>query len=508
MRPKWAIACWFVFFFAIMVGLLGGIFTVLSFSLCEPLSMAGMGWLYFLLMGIISIFLGAFGSVFNTYYSLYLAKDNDLLLSLPIPVRTIMSARLMNVYLMGFMYSAVVIVPALIVYWITAGVTFSLLICGLLLFLIVTGIVLILSCLLGWVVARISLKLKHKSIVTVLLSLLFIGGYYFFYFKASDMIRDLISRADVYGNKIKGAAYGLYLFGRIGEGSWAAAALYLIGTGIGFILIWIVMLRSFLQIATDSGNVEKIRYVERPVRAKSVFGALLGKEFGRFTSSANYMLNCGLGILLIPAGGVLLLLKGRGLCMVLDEVFSSRQDFAAVLLCTMLCMLSSMNDITAPSVSLEGKSLWIPQSLPVMPRQVLRAKTAVQLLLTGCPMLFAAVCAACVVRASLTVKIMLCVTPLVYVAFSAVYGMSVGLKMPLLNWTDETAPIKQSGAVTIVLFTSWGFCAALAVFYLLIGYRIGAAPYLLIWTVLFAAVFLILQQWLDRKGGRIFADLS
>ena len=57
---------------------------------------AGMGWLYFALMGLMAMFLGAFGSVFNTYSSLYLAKDNDLLLSLPIPVRIIMASRLVS----------------------------------------------------------------------------------------------------------------------------------------------------------------------------------------------------------------------------------------------------------------------------------------------------------------------------------------------------------------------------------------------------------------------------
>ena len=71
---------YFVFFFVVMVVVLGGMFTFLSFSLCGGLTMAGMGWLYFLLMGMIAIVLGAFGSVFNTYSGLYLAKDNDLLL--------------------------------------------------------------------------------------------------------------------------------------------------------------------------------------------------------------------------------------------------------------------------------------------------------------------------------------------------------------------------------------------------------------------------------------------
>ena len=62
-------------------------------------------------MGLLAVLLGAFGSVFNTYSGLYLSKDNDLLLSMPIPVRSIMVSRLLGVYLMGLMYSGVVMLP-------------------------------------------------------------------------------------------------------------------------------------------------------------------------------------------------------------------------------------------------------------------------------------------------------------------------------------------------------------------------------------------------------------
>lgn len=48
-----------------------------------------------------------------------------------------------------------------------------------------------------------------------------------------------------------------------------------------------------------------------------------------------------------------------------------------------------MNDMAAPSISLEGKNLWLLQSLPVKPWQALRAKLSVQLLLTSIPALFA-----------------------------------------------------------------------------------------------------------------------
>ena len=507
MRSKGAIVAWIVFFVVVMVGMLGGMFTVLSLSLCGSMTMVGMGWLYFVLMCGIAILLGAFGSVFNTYAGLYLGKDNDLLLSMPIPVRTILTARLANVYLMGTMYSATVLIPTIVVYWIVAGVTAARVICGVLLFVIVTTIVLLLSCALGWVVAKISLKLKNKSFITVVISLVFIAAYYFFYFKANGFIQNLVANAESYGEKVKGSAYVLYLFGRIGEGDWLATVIFTAVTALLFGLTCWVLSRSFLKIATSSGGTAKVRYTEKTVKGKSAFGALLGKELSRFTSSANYMLNCGLGILLLPVGGVALLIKGRMVCEALDEFLAGFPNASAVILCGMFFMAASMNDMATPSVSLEGKSIWIPQSLPVAQKLVLRAKMSVQLILSGAPMLFAAICAAIVLPASVPLKLLVILTALVHTAFSAIAGTVIGLKMPLLNWTNEQAPIKQSGAVMIALFGGWILCIVFIGLYLLFGHRIGAALYLLAWSVLLAAASLILLRWMDTKGAALFASL-
>ena len=154
--------------------------------------MVNMKWLYFLIMGMIAIALGTFGSVFNTYSGLYLSKDNDLLLSMPIPIRGILTIRLASVYLMGLMYSAIVMLPAVIVYWIEVEATPLTIVGPVLLILLISLLVLILSCVLGWCVAKISLKLKNKSFITVILSLCFFALYYFVYFKAQDLIQNLL----------------------------------------------------------------------------------------------------------------------------------------------------------------------------------------------------------------------------------------------------------------------------------------------------------------------------
>ena len=435
------------------------------------------------------------------------SKDNDLLLSLPIPVRCVMASRLLGVYLLGLMYAAVVIVPGVIVYWLTAPVTAGTIVGGVLMVLIVSVIVMVLSCLLGWVVARISLKLKNKSFITVLLSLLFLAAYYFVYYKAQALITLLVENAAVYGMKIRGSAYLLYLFGSVGAGDWLAMGIVTVTQAALLALTLWGIARSFLKIATATGSVKKVRFEHRAVRAQSVQRALFGKELRRFTASPNYMLNCGLGILMLPVAGIVLLIKGGALGRMLADVFSGNVGVVPVLMCAAVCLLASMNDMAAPAVSLEGRNLWLVQSLPVVPWQALRAKLDVQLVLTGVPVLFCALCMVIVLPGSALEKALLVIVALLYTLLSALAALALGLKMPNLTWTNEITPIKQSGCVMLSLFANWFYAIALGGLYFLCGNALSAAVYLAIFAVVTAAGSVLLLHWVKQRGARIFAAL-
>ena len=492
-RSTAGIIAYILLFAALMIGL-GGMFTGLSVSLCAPLTQAGMGWLYFALMSLLAIFLGAFGSVFNTYSGLYFAKDNDLLLSLPIPVRTLMASRLLTVYLMGLMYSAVVILPAVIVYWVTVSTAPMALLGGVLLTALISIFVLTLSCALGWVVAKVSRKLKHKSFITVIVSLAGLAIYYFFVFKAQTAIEQLVANAAVYGEKIKGAAHPLYVFGLTGTGDVTAMLLSAAVILALFALTWTLLSRSFLQITTAA------------VKRRGIDGALFGKELARFTASPNYMLNSGLGILLLPISGILLLWKGGTVVPLLNEAFTSQSGCAEVLLCTGVCAIASMNDMATPSVSLEGKSLWLAQSLPVKPWQVLRAKLKVQLALTALPALVPLACMAFILPVTAALPLVFA-EALAYIAFSACLGLTLGVARANLTWTSELMPIKQSLAVTIALFGGWLYAIVFAGLYLWQGWKLGAAAYLAIAAAVTLAVTALLLRWLKTKGAQRFAML-
>lgn len=505
-RTRGATIGYIVMFVLLMAGLLGTMFGVLSNTMCGPLAEMGMDWLYFVIMGMMAVFLGAFGSVFNTYSGLYLAKDNDLLLSMPIPVRVIMTSRLLSVYLMGLMYSAIVILPAIIVYWCTVPITAGRILGGVVLLVDISLFVLTLSCALGWVVAKISLKLKRKSFITVIVSLVFFGLYYFVCFRSQAMITDLLLNAEDVGNRIKGI-YPLYLFGRVGCGD-GVAMLVVSAVVIALLaLVWYLIARSFLHIATASGNTAKTVYHEKAVKPVSADAALLRKELGRFSASPLYMLNCGLGTVFLVVLAVLALIKGREVFLMMNALFAGGEGFVTVLAALCLCLLAGSNDISTPSVSLEGKSLWIAQSLPIDPWQALRAKLRMHLLITELPLVVCAVCVAAVSGAALPEIVMMLVTPMVYVVLSAAFGLFMGLKRPNLNWTSEVAPIKQGLAVFLSMFGGWLVAVVLGFLYYALMARVGAVAFLLAVTALFAVLALVLVRWLKTSGAKIYQHL-
>ena len=138
---------------------------------------------------------------------------------------------------------------------------------------------------------------------------------------------------------------------------------------------------------------------------------------------------------------------------------------------------------------------------------MLAAKLSVQLILTGIPMLFVVICAAVVVDAPLPDKLALCLLPLVFVVFSALFSMFFGVRNAILNWTNELMPIKQGGAVAISIFGGWGCVALFAAPYFFGGFLIGFTLYTAIWIVIFSAVSVLLYRWLITKGAKAFSQL-
>ncbi len=502
----------FVLLFLLVFATVAGMFFLLGSALAPVMSALGLGWLYFALMGLIALFFGVFGSVFNTYAGVYHAKDNELLLSMPIPPSKILLTRMVGVYAMGLLYEALVLVPGIVSWYVFGGVAVNAvaLIFQLLQVPLLGFVVLALTCGLGWLVALIASRIRNKSFFTVLFTLLFLAVYYLVYFKISEYLELLLANVGQVGAAIKAAVYPAYLFGCAAMGEWlpmlatAAIAAALFG------LTWWVLSRSFTGIVTTQRGEKKTVYRAEPMKVSGVRRALLQREWRRFLASPTYMLNCGLGVLLMPIATVVLIVKSGDLHTLISTLGAGLPEITAfipLVVAAFVMLFISMGPVTAPSVSLEGKTLWIVQSLPARAWDVLLAKQHLHLLLIAPIGMVAAAVACVVVRVSWLNTICVVALTALFTCCMSALGLTLNLKKPVLNWTNETVPVKQSTAALLVIFGGWALAVLLVALYYPLRQFLSATVWLLIWIVLLAAAVWALNRWLKHRGTAIFKTL-
>ncbi len=496
----------YIAFYFVLMFLVGGMFFGVAAPLCEPLVNAGHAWLYFAIMGIMALILGIFATVFSTYSALYLAEDNDLLLSMPIPTKYIVVSRLISVYIIGVIYSLVVLLPTEIVYFMTVKVTSAAVVGGIVFSICITLLSFALSCTVGWLVAKISLKFKKNSYISVVVSLAFIVIYYVCNSKVTQLIEDLTQNIDTIGAELSSSARWLCFIGNAAAGDVVSMAVILLCMLALTALVCCVLTKTFVKIATATPRTEKTAYTAKSIKTKGTFTALLGREFARFTSSSVYMLNCGMGVLFICAAVVALIINAELFLPGAREGMLADPTFITAVYCAGACALCCMVDTAAASVSLEGSSLWIIRSMPVDEKYILLAKAAVQYLLAAVPLLVLSVTAVCIAMPGVLGTVTAIILPQLFALFNAFAGVYINLKRPDFAWSSEVYPIKQSVCILIAMFVPMLFSIEIIGGYMLLG-TYAPELYLLIELIIFAVAAYLMYRKLTTKGAEIFKAL-
>lgn len=499
-----------IILFVIVYISVAGSFFALSFLIGDPLIAQDMAWIFFMIMSIMAFLLAVIGSGFSASAALFQAKDNEFLLAMPIPPHLILISRMVSVYILGLVFESMIMLPAILYFFIRAEQTFFSVLFCILGFFILGFVILTFTCILGWLIALISSKLKNKSFLTLIIAIVFIGLFIWLRISANSLFRYLAEHGAEIGTAVKGWGYPLY---SLGLGMSGDVVGFLVFTGIAAVLFgltWLIMSKSFNRIVSTKDEAVKKDFSEKQIRTHSISAALRRKEMKRFTSSPNYMLNCGLGLLFLLAAGVLVLIYRnviQGLSFLpafQNPLISNMLPFVAAFA---VWMLSSMCNIAAPAISLEGHYVWILQTLPVDPFDVFKAKLFVHISLTVVPALFCAVAFVIALKVSVLTAAAMLLSVAAFVFLSAVFMLALDLKRPIMDWTNEVQPIKQNLNVLFGWLAGWGLSLVLGGLYLLLGSFVAPGIYLLVCTVLFVVFALLLLKWMRGKGRVLFANL-
>ena len=477
-------------------------------SLCQPLVESGNDWMYFALMGIIATFVGVTGSLFTANSTIYHAKDNEFLLSLPIPQWMIVFVRMAMIYLVSAAFEIMVMFPVLLVYLVIGNAPIWAIVFQIVAVLLMPVIAVAVSCLIGWLSAMINSRIHQKAIFSVFTSLAFIAVFYYVYWNLYNYINLIIANADTVGGVMKIALFPFYQMGLACAGNPVALVIYVVLMVAIMALVVSLVSSNFVELAAKTHMVARREMKVKDNKADSPVTALFKKEFQRFTSSSVSMMSCALGSIMMMVIGVMCFFAGEWIITTFMGMSNGPGEDLPLMAMLIVCMMSAMNTITASSISLEGKYIWMLKVLPIAPWQIFAAKIGVHVVITGVPAVFCAVAFAIAGGADILTILYMIAATLLFVVFSAIVGLLCNLKFPNLNWTNEAQAVKQNMSIIAATFAPWGMLIILAVVCAVM--RLMGDPVtkcLSAAMALTAAVTCLLLGRLMKRGAERFMEL-
>ncbi len=440
-------------------------------------------------------------TIFKVKGTVFGFRDYDLVMSLPVSTGEIIASRLIILYSFNFIFVLIVMVPMMVAYGILAhpGLLFYVFCSVGMLFLPLVPIVV--ASFLGTLIALAASKFRHQNLLNILFTVGLLGIVFGLSFLLDGREQQIVDVGKAVVGQVNSAypLAGLFTSAVI---DYDVLALVMF-IGISILAFWIYT--ALLKLVFKRMNTAMLTGTARAnfkmgeLKTSSPWKALYGKELKRFFSSSLYVLNAGIGILMLTVGAIALIFVDLG-TLVGDPQAAAQLSTSlpvAISFCVVLTCSSSS------SISLEGRSLWIIKSLPVTYKQVYLAKLAVNLTITAPAVLDAAIIGWALGLGIYQTVLLVLVTAASSVLI-ACYGLVINLIFPNFNWVSEVVVVKQSAAVMVTVFSAMAYVGIQFVILYLLGSFLLAYLVFLILTLLLA---LILYLILVTYGKKRYAEL-
>ncbi|MBR3738879.1 MAG: hypothetical protein IKN04_00290 [Clostridia bacterium] len=503
---------------------LGGFLIFLESGILDYLMKMGMPDLL-LSMAITMSMLGTLIiSFFFIMSSLYFGRDAAHIASLPVKSRTVLSAKLTQVWISEVGYSLVFILPAAILYGIRVGADPLLYLRALLAALGAPILPIVAVAFVSTLLIRLSGLWKHRDMIATVSGIIFIGAYMFLAFNMGSIsgsgdMEDFVAsflgsnmaRVDALTRAFPPAAWAAK--GALGD--WGSLLLFLaVSAAAAAIAVWAIgfwyrnlsLLQGETPAVRKKGGVKSASF-----SGGSAFKALCLREVKQILRVPAYATN-SLPTSLMPAFMVGMMYfafsragaEGESLDMMLGTI---NADLLLPILTAVMAYMSGMNPALSTSVSREGKGHDFLTALPVSSRTMVLSKLAV-----GYVMSLAGVVLASAALAILLPKFALYaglafVLCALYTYMTACLVLARDVKHPKLDWVTEQEAMKQNFGAAIGMFMGWGILIALAgLTYLLFTWGITLIPYFLIMAALLTGGCILTHILLMRTADKYYCQ--
>ncbi len=467
----------FIMAYLYIAVIFAGIFTFMAYSLVSSFIASGFDSVYFGLFSVAAFTAIFILSIFETKSTIFEGRDNELLLSMPIPVKDIVLSRIFTVLIFNYGEIALVMGPVIVMYALFGGSTVGI-IGGILVSLIIPLAATALSSGVGYLVALISARIKRKTFITVALSVLLFAGYFMGY---TYVIQGIGNFATLSPEMVDDLAQNFGAFDLIGRAALLDPVPLAVMAAVALVSAFSaykIISKSYIKIATRNTGAPKTEYKAVYLKKTPLFFALVKKEFRLFLSSANYILNAALFLVFGIILSVFVLMNKSelfgGIDMIAENIpglANIIEPYLAVGSALILFTFSSMCTISAPALSLEGRNLWVLKSLPIPPKYILFAKVMPHFIISALVSVISSSIMIIALEISPLWWIFVILIPILGSLFGALFGAVIGALFPKFDFVSDIQVIKQSAVVgvTIISMMIIGFGTAVGGIVLMIA---------------------------------------
>jgi ABC-2 type transport system permease protein len=398
-------------------------------------------------------------ALFQSSDTIFSFKDRDQLMSLPLKTTTIIASKFGSVYGQNLIFALIIMLPMGITFAVMTKISWLFYPIWLCLMLITPIVPIMLAAILGTAVKMVAIHLKYTKLINTILSFgLIIGVMYFCYFNNTTNLSQMQSQKIISISSILVAKinqfYPLTVLANqaaVKFDVWSLLLLALVSLAMFYVFTKLVALKyqtiSSLLISSSGNSKYSISKLSTSPPLKSLYK----KELKRFFSSTTYLINMSTGIILLLVAAIACYFSGLDTILKTLQLPAIPSQFMLVLPFAIGIILA-MSCTAAVSLSLEGKNLWIIQSLPLKPTTIYKSKMLVNLTLLLPVSLISSLLFCLSLRVNFELNFWIFVIPLIYCFFTPVFSMFVNIKLPNFNWQSEVTVIKQGMSSMIGIF--------------------------------------------------------
>ena len=411
------------------------------------------------------------------------SNDTDMLLAMPIPKSSIVISKLLGMYLLDVLCAMVMLVPSYLIVWLVGEGTVGVFIRGMIFTFLIPALPLFISLLVSALIGFLRKATKFGQLAATFMSFAVLFAYMIVVPNISSYAEKLDITPAESVTKMKQILPFYWITEAIYSGDILCVILTLLITLIPMGLAVYIHARGLNGVDYHPDNSKKAR----DYKTASPRKAVLKMEFRRYFSSANYIMNTLLGTLFLVVFTVYIAVKGTPDVSVLEDIningetMQKLSQFSglawAAVWALLIDLFAAITYTTPPSVSLEGKRIWLNKSLPIATKDILFSKLMVSVMIFQPISIVCAVVLSIVSRSGILPCILIIVLTCLFHLLCSMVGLIYGLVFVRLDWTNEAQVIKNGFAIILTMVTS-AIIGILSAIGLAVGLVIGTDPVL------------------------------